>query len=1102
MPELPSSFLSTERMDKLYAGMISSRVINICAPAGYGKTMLAVSFFKRQTAEPLRICWYRLDPEDKSLPVFMTHLMDTLLPPESPRFAGSRNVLQEYAGPESSPLHIVAMICQELWSHHNRSDHTRTCIVFDDFQNVAQTPEISDIVRFMLNNLPPSCAIFVLSRANTIIFTEKQKLEHSFLDIGTEDLAFSRSEISDLLLHFDQTGFNKKAMDVIRRKTEGWIAGIILLVQAFKNKELNIAAIENGKLGHEEALFRYLSLEVLKSVGQDTRDALIRLAVLQDFSENEASEIFGVANIKELMARSMGFGLFIQKIHGDPVVYRFHSLFREFLLYILKQKCYAEQIDAIHLKAAAYYLGQESYARAAEHLAHCENAVPAAEMVTKAGFNKYLIGETAQLKVWLDLLPEDMFRDNPVLLMFKAQLLPNSKQRKAVEPLKNLLHQSLLDNNPVLYFNAATVLIYILTCSNDMRGLREITTGLSWQLENAPEELHHTLVILDMVHSLADERFPAAAAQSKSIRYDLLPEDSQWLYFILSSIIYHCLGELDDAERCMQTALALQQFKNVEPARGFILLFLSIAISLKNEQDHLKAYLSEIIAIGEKYDYDYLTANGRRLSAFERYVAFDTESAAEMLDYAAFHYRRMNNPVMAAACRLLQRLWPLHPGSSGHDLEEARRDMALIRKAGPGMMITETSLSVFGAIAREAGDFQLAERSLLSTARSAKTKKARQALCGTYFHLSRLYFATNDPEKARCYLRQALELAVRNRYYMFWDIHLPTLTEMALRAVRYGYSADFAQELLGKYYDGSTVKYLVEKIKTIAESRITEFSDDFVSRCRSGQTEQLYLIKASLFGKPEILVNGIRIPDAEWKTKKVKGLLEYLLLNSGQTVSKDTLLYIFWPESDGKSAMVSLRTALYQLRKTLAKYNIPVSGNNAFIHETPGGLQIRNSEALELDLTEFLRLNQELNALTKNIPNPSGNPEILEQLVTLYRGDLMDSSDYGDLAFVERERCKAIFEDACLKLGIIYAGRGEPGRAEEILRRALAIEPYSENICLELLRLHISQGMRSKAVNLYYRFKKRFEQDLDIKIDSKLTLAIQKFIYSNNQADV
>jgi DNA-binding SARP family transcriptional activator len=64
-------------------------------------------------------------------------------------------------------------------------------------------------------------------------------------------------------------------------------------------------------------------------------------------------------------------------------------------------------------------------------------------------------------------------------------------------------------------------------------------------------------------------------------------------------------------------------------------------------------------------------------------------------------------------------------------------------------------------------------------------------------------------------------------------------------------------------------------------------------------------------------------------------------------------------------------------------------------------------------------------------------------------------------------------------------------QAEEILRRALAAEPYNEDLCLKLLKLYMSQGRKSKAVKLYYSFKKHLEQELDIKIDKRLTEAIR-----------
>ena len=236
-------------------------------------------------------------------------------------------------------------------------------------------------------------------------------------------------------------------------------------------------------------------------------------------------------------------------------------------------------------------------------------------------------------------------------------------------------------------------------------------------------------------------------------------------------------------------------------------------------------------------------------------------------------------------------------------------------------------------------------------------KKGSQVLCGACFHLAKLYYVKGNEEKGHYYLQQAMELASENRYFMFWDIHIPTLTEMSLRSMRYGYCVGFAEELLSKFYDSGTITYLAKIVKTMDESRITAFVEDFVFRTSLSQGEQLYVVKAALFGTPEVFVNGIKFRILNGK-QKVKGILEYLILNNGKTVSKDTLLNIFWPDSDSKSAMVSLRTALYQLRKTLFKYQVPVS-------ETMP-LSMKPLEACKLEIARYwswispsLRLQQE-----------------------------------------------------------------------------------------------------------------------------------------------
>jgi len=217
MPELSVSFFLTERLKKLHEEMDSYRAVTVCAPAGYGKTTLAVSYLNCHAAASSRVCWYRLDPEDKSLSVFVTHLGEAVFPLDTVEFAESRKAFLNLSDIQSQPHHFISVICHELWAHHNQAGNVRTYIVLDDFQNVAQSQDICDMTRYMLDNLPPSCTIIVLSRSNLNIFTEKQKLEKRILEIDANNLVFNNAEIEKLMLSMGQTVTNRELTNIIEK---------------------------------------------------------------------------------------------------------------------------------------------------------------------------------------------------------------------------------------------------------------------------------------------------------------------------------------------------------------------------------------------------------------------------------------------------------------------------------------------------------------------------------------------------------------------------------------------------------------------------------------------------------------------------------------------------------------------------------------------------------------------------------------------------------------------------------------------------------------------------------------------------------------------
>ena len=108
---------------------------------------------------------------------------------------------------------------------------------------------------------------------------------------------------------------------------------------------------------------------------------------------------------------------------------------------------------------------------------------------------------------------------------------------------------------------------------------------------------------------------------------------------------------------------------------------------------------------------------------------------------------------------------------------------------------------------------------------------------------------------------------------------------------------------------------------------------------------------------------------------------------------------------------------------------------------------------------------------------------LLEKIVELYRGDLLERRDYADYLSYERDRCKRVYEVACLKLSALYLNKNMVHKAENILKNAIAFDPYSEDICLTLIRFYKKQGKITRARKTLIEFKNRLKSELDLDID-------------------
>lgn len=373
-----------------------------------------------------------------------------------------------------------------------------------------------------------------------------------------------------------------------------------------------------------------------------------------------------------------------------------------------------------------------------------------------------------------------------------------------------------------------------------------------------------------------------------------------------------------------------------------------------------------------------------------------------------------------------------------------------------GQGFAETAQSFAGTILRETGDYKSAEALLLASFETSSRKKSLQSMAGTAMHLAKLYYDLKDHAKGDLYLKTFITISCSNRYVAFYDLFFPTLIEMAAYCIVKDMHANYAAGLIERYYGEKAKLYLLQRAAKLCSAEEAKlFAAKF-----GGTTESGVVIKVNMLGGFHIQIGDSEISDAEWKTRKIQGILKYLLLNRDRFVHKEFLTELFWPGTGAKAAMASINVAMYELRRVLSVHGLAPDGEYALIRDRGSGYEIISSDRLEIDADKLAKLFDVYKLYD------SGGIDVrsvLTQLVELYSGELLPQDIYEDWTMVERECVKSMFLGAAQRLAKIYMDEGAFGDAEILLSKAFKAESCNERTCCMLAELYLQTGRANAA---------------------------------------
>jgi LuxR family maltose regulon positive regulatory protein len=360
---------------ELIAALQHSRggeLVLVSAPAGYGKTTLVSQWLHSHSHS---FAWLIVDAQQSVAEAFWQHVigaLQTLIADMGQQAL----VLLATEGIEAAVISLLNDL--DRLDIAQESNHAYT-LVMDDFHK-AESTEILPSFNLFLDHLPPSLRIVMTVRQDPKLALARRRANGQLIEIQQHDLAFSSDECQRFLQDRLKKTIPQATAEQLTLATEGWITGIQLSVMSAHTLDSNSEfdpAIKNLNRNMADYLFE----EVFSLQPKRLQEFLICTAGIEKFCPALANNLNQIDDSYHVIKELEAANLFIVALDNHRTWYRYHDLFRQFLLLhfqalsSLKQK-ELHRDSAVWFEQAGYYEFAFQHAVVLSDWDMCESLFP------------------------------------------------------------------------------------------------------------------------------------------------------------------------------------------------------------------------------------------------------------------------------------------------------------------------------------------------------------------------------------------------------------------------------------------------------------------------------------------------------------------------------------------------------------------------------------------------------------------------------------------------------------------------------------------------------------------------------------------------------
>jgi LuxR family maltose regulon positive regulatory protein len=221
LPRLPMQHVSRPHLLAFLEQGVQRPLTLVSAPAGSGKTTLLAEWAATTTL--LVVVRLSLEVVDNDPARFLSYLLATLAqldervssatPANHPWYA------RDYEQALTAPLNDLMRLLQQ-----------DAVVILDDYHLIT-TDAVHACVHFLLEHLPARLHLMIGTRVDPPLPLARLRARNQLSELRIEDLRFAPPEVEAFALTMGLT-LTSEALSLLHTRTEGWIAGIQLLVLA------------------------------------------------------------------------------------------------------------------------------------------------------------------------------------------------------------------------------------------------------------------------------------------------------------------------------------------------------------------------------------------------------------------------------------------------------------------------------------------------------------------------------------------------------------------------------------------------------------------------------------------------------------------------------------------------------------------------------------------------------------------------------------------------------------------------------------------------------------------------------------------------------